>query len=137
MVYTVPVDGDRQIIKVKKPVIQMQAHRIGYSSLDGKFRPMVMGKESISWGIQFSYPQIYEDSGKVVKVNESDQFPNTARFKKMQRWMRRHTIPTPFLADGKRVNVPMRLGKQCLPWINTHPQLVEKNIGVSTASCAQ
>lgn len=126
----VPVDGAKQIIRVMKPVIHLLVHRLGYSPTEDKFRPMVKGKESITWGLQFSYPQLYQEKEEVFKVDESESFPNTRLFHILQKWMRQQTIPTPFLVDGKKTNVPIRLGKKCLSWINRHPQLKEKNIAV-------
>jgi hypothetical protein len=130
MLQVVPVEGSKQIIKVIKPVIQIQVHRLGYSVVEEKFRPMVKGKESITWGIQFAYPQLFQESEEVFKVDESELFPNTYLFHTLQKWMRQNTIPTPFLVDGKKMNVPIRLGKNCFSWINHHPQLIEKNIKV-------
>lgn len=129
-----PMDENRQIVRVIKPVLQLQWHNIGYSSLEGKFRPMVLGPDSISWGIQFSYPQLYQEpvQKEVEKVTDSIEFPNTPLFHRLQRWMRQATLPTPFIVNGKKINVPMRLGKGCFDWINTHPQLVAKEIQVET-----
>lgn len=130
--FAVHVETDQQLVKIAKPVIQLQVHRISYSLVDGKFRSMVWGPDSITWGIQFSYPQIYQDAvtKQVVQIGETDQFPNTALFRRLQRWGRHHTIATPFLVNGQRINVPVRIGKQCLPWINRHPQLIEKHLAV-------
>jgi hypothetical protein len=130
-VESIPVDGGKQIIRVVKPVIQLQPHRLGYSVIEEKFRPMVKGKDSIAWGIQFSYPQLYQEKEEVFKVDVSEAFPNTSLFHILQKWMRQRTIPTPFIVDGKKMNVPIRLGKNCFSWINRHPQLVEKNITVA------
>lgn len=128
----VPVGNGRQLIRVQRPVIQLQPHQMGFSSLDGKFRPMVFGNDCISWGIQFSYPQLFQDplSNQVESVGISDQFPNTELFKTLQRWIRHHTVPTPFLVAGQKVNIPVRLGKKCLSWINSHPQLIQKCLQV-------
>ena len=103
-----------------------------YSEHDGKFRPMVFGLDSVTWGLQFSYPQLFMDgrTKEAFAVVESEEFPNTALFHQLQRWMRQNTLPTPFLVDGKRVNSPIRLGKACLPWINRHPQLAPKHLQV-------
>jgi hypothetical protein len=128
---SVPVNEGKQIIRVVKPVIQLQPHRLGYSVVEEKFRPMVKGKDSIAWGIQFSYPQLYQEGEEVIKVDASELFPNTALFHILQKWMRQKTIPTPFIVDGKKMNVPIRLGKNCFSWINRHPQLIEKNITVA------
>lgn len=130
--FTVPVGDDRQIIRISKPVLQMQAHNIDYSTVDKKFHSMVFGIDSIAWGIQFSYPQLFQDNEtrQVEQIKKGQAFPNTELFQLLQKWMRQHTIPTPFIADGKTINVPMRLGRECLPWINKHSQLVKKNISV-------
>lgn len=130
--FTIPVGEDRQIIRIAKPVVQLQAHNIDYSVVDKKFHSMVFGIDSIPWGIQFSYPQLFQDNEtrQVEMVKKTKAFPNTALFQHLQKWMRSHTIPTPFVAEGKDVNVPMRLGKECLSWINRHPSLVQKNIRV-------
>jgi hypothetical protein len=130
-VESMPVEGDKQIIRIIKPVIHLQAHRLGYSAIEEKFRPMVKGKESITWGIQFSYPQLFQEREEVFKVDQSETFPNTRLFHILQKWMRQHTIPTPFLVEGKKMNVPIRLGKKCFSWINRHPQLIEKKITVA------
>lgn len=129
--YAVRVADGKEIIKIDKPIVQLQHHTCEYSTDDKKFRSMVFGVESMTWGIQFSYPQLYQDKQlDTHQVDESPRFPNTAFFRALQRWMRQHTIPTPFIVEGKRVNVPIRLGKQCLDWINNHPQLAQRGLSV-------
>lgn len=131
--YTVPLPNQQQLIKIDKPVVQLQMHRFDYSSIDGKFRSMVLGPDSISWGIQFSYPQLYQDEQMQIKqVKDEKEFPNTSLFRRLQQWVRHHTIATPFLVDHQLTNVPIRLGKQCLAWINHHPQLAAKGLQVKT-----
>lgn len=132
--YAVHVDESRQMIKVDRPVVQLQTHRFIYGA-DRKFRSMVHGQGSIHWGIQFSYPQLYQDKEmRVWDVREGDEFPNTALFKALQRWMRENTVATPFIADGQRVNVPIRLGKRCFAWINHHCQLMASGLSVLSSS---
>lgn len=129
--YAVQVNETQCLVKVQQPVIQLQNHRFDYSLADGTFRSMVFGQESVQWGIQFSYPHLYQDEKlQVFTVKEGPQFPNTSLFKRLQQWVRAHTIATPFEVQGKRVNVPIRLGKECLSWINTHPQLQAKGLRV-------
>jgi hypothetical protein len=131
--YAVQVNPGHGLVKVLQPVVQLQAHRFDYSSADGTFRSMVMGNDSIPWGIQFSYPHLYQNENlEVLTVREGAQFPNTSLYKKLQQWVRVHTIATPFEIEGKRVNVPIRLGKQCLTWINTLSQLTVKKLRVFT-----
>ncbi|MCB1119178.1 MAG: hypothetical protein KDK65_04385 [Chlamydiia bacterium] len=129
-VHEYPVSETEMIVKVQQPVVQLQIHQLDYSSADGKFRSKVYGPKSILWGIQFSYPQITQDEAtkKVIPIDNS--FPNTALYKGIQRWTRQETIPTPFIVENQLINVPARLGKQCMNWIEKHPQLVEKGIGV-------
>lgn len=130
--YAVQVNAEQRLVKVERPVIQMQAHRFDYSLADQTFRSMVMGVDSIQWGLQFAYPHLYQDAQlQVITIRENEQFPNTALFKRLQKWMREHTIATPFEVKGKRTNVPIRLGKHCLSWINTHPQFAAKGLSVS------
>lgn len=120
------VSPNKFITKIAKPIVQVQSHYFSYSSEDGEFRSMSMGKESVFWGLQFSYPQIYQDP----KTMEFCEVKGGALYRKIQLWMRENTRATPFLVDGKKVNVPIRLGKQCFSWIHKHPQLIEKKIQV-------
>ncbi|MBN4067405.1 hypothetical protein JYU14_04910, partial [Simkania negevensis] len=57
--YAAVLPNGRELVKACRPVIQLQPHLLSYSPDDGVFRSMVMGPDSISWGIQFSYPQLY------------------------------------------------------------------------------
>ena len=121
------------IVRVAMPVIQVQPHSMHYSKSDHKFRPMLFGLDTITWGVQFSYPQLYQDQQlqDIRKVDNSADFPNTPLFRSVQQWQREHTIPTPFLVpDQTKVNVPMRVGKKCLEWINRHPQLISNSLQV-------
>lgn len=132
LLYAMEVGHEKFLIKALKPIIQLQGHHFFVSSIDGVFHPMVLGEESITWGIQFSYPQIYQSPKQhdYAKVVDSSDFPNTALFNRLVKWLRQHTLPTPFIFDGKQTNVPIRLGKQCFPWINKHPGLIAKRIKV-------
>lgn len=114
------------LTKIKTPVVQVQAHFFTYSPIDGVFRPMSMGSESVFWGLQFSYPQIYQD-GKTMEFREVKSSPF---FRTIQLWMREKTRSTPFLVGGKRINAPIRIGKNCFSWIHNHPQLIQQNIGI-------
>jgi hypothetical protein len=130
--YALHVGAEGQLIRIAKPVVQMQSHQLGYSEADGKFRSMVFGTENLLWGLQFSYPQLFEDpqTHAAHKVTESAQFPDTALFRALQKWTRQNTEPTPFIVQDKIVNVPARLGKNCFSWINEHPQLERKGLSV-------
>ncbi|KIC75069.1 hypothetical protein DB42_AQ00490 [Neochlamydia sp. EPS4] len=128
--YALSIGNDRQLIRIAKPVVQLQLHTLDYSVADNKFRSMVLGKDPVSWGLQFSYPQLYQDpqTHAVYKVGEA--YANTALFRLIQQWQRKYTVPTPFLIKNKLINVPMRLGKKCFSWINQHPQLENRGLQV-------
>lgn len=127
-----PVGEDRQILQVVRPVIQTQEHTLDYSTADGKFRSMVLGFDTLTWGIHFTFPGLFEDpvTRAVQNVLTSGLFPNAALFKALQSWTRKHTIPAPFQVGGKTVHVPARIGKNCLPWISSHPQLANKGLTI-------
>lgn len=125
-----PLPSGKFLTKISKPVIQVQAHYFTYSSIDGVFRPMSMGTESIFWGLQFSYPQIYQDA-KTMEIKEVEE---GALFRKLQLWVRNFTRPTPFMVDGKKINSPIRLGKRCFSWIHLHPELKKASLGVNISS---
>jgi hypothetical protein len=128
--YAMKAGEGRVLVRPIRPVIQLQLHHVLPSSADGKFYPGVFSGESFTWGVQFSYPQIYQDpkEGTYKKVNED--FSNTHKFQKMGRWMRQFTVPATFVWKGVKTSVPIRLGKNCFSWINTHPQLISKGITV-------
>lgn len=126
----------KEIITPYEPIVQMQLHRFIYSKTDHTFRSMIFGAESISWGIRLSYPQIfqYPQTRAIEDALDEKRFPNSSIFSCIRQWIREHTMPTPFVVDGKRTNVPIRIGKGCLDWINTHQELVKKNIQVQLSS---
>lgn len=129
--YTVAINDSQELVKACRPIIQLQVHRFDYSKVDKKFRSMVLGAQSVLWGVVFSYPQLYQDSNfQVYPIRDQADFPNTFLFKQIQQWMRQFTIPTPIEAEGKLTHVPIRLGKKCLEWINNHPQLQAKGLKV-------
>lgn len=131
--YAMKVNPEQSMVKILTPVIQLQNHRIDYSQADRTFRSMVMGFDSIQWGLQFSYPHLFQnEKWEVFTVRDTPQFPNTALFSKLQKWVRANTLATPFEVEGKKINVPIRLGKKCFPWINTHPQIIAKRLNVLT-----
>ncbi len=126
--YAIPA-GKKFLVKSQEPVIQLQRHHFFYSHIDHKIHSMVMSPESIPWGIQFAYPQLFEDpvSHEIQGIKEC---LNAPLFLKLARWMRTWTVPTPFILDGKLIRVPLRIGKEALQWIGKHPKLKEQGIGI-------
>ena len=127
--YAMDLSDGRALVKSIQPVIQLQAHYFFYSAVDGKFHSMVQGSDSISWGVQFSYPQLFQDphTRKIAKVVGCE---NTSVFSTLMQWMRSHTLPTPFIVNKERTNSPIRTGKQALSWVHNHLQLKQKGITI-------
>ncbi|MBI5273022.1 MAG: hypothetical protein HY861_03465 [Chlamydiia bacterium] len=120
------IEGKGFITKIGKPVVQMQAHFFSYSDVDEVLRPMSMGLESVFWGVQFSYPQIYQDA----KTMELRNVERGRLFEQVRLWVREFTRATPFIVGKKKINAPIRLGKACFSWIQLHPQLIQRSLGV-------
>ena len=131
-IFAAPIEEDRYLIHSTRPIIQCQHHQFFVSGLDGEYHSMVLSPESISWGLQFSYPQLYQDpvTLEIQKVMDRVSFPNTEIFHKLQRFIREKTLPTGFEFMGQKKYVPFRIGKECLPWIGRHPQLKARGLTV-------
>jgi hypothetical protein len=130
LLYAHPIGTEKFMAKPIKPVVQMQQHRFFPSKTAGTIHPMVMSHESIHWGVQLAYPQIFFDGAVYSKVSDETLFPNTALFTKLVKWLRSATVPTTFLWEDKKISTPIRLGKQCFAWINAHAQLKEQRIRI-------
>lgn len=132
-VYAQKVSGGRYLIKVRKPCIQLQRHHFVYSK---SFHLGVMGKESVTWGIQFSYPHLYMDpkTKAIGKVAKNSTFLNTERFHRFSKWIRSNTRATPYVINNNLTNQPMRLGLSCFSWINRHPGLIQRGLRVDISS---
>lgn len=126
--YAMQVGGEKFLVKPLKPILQLQLHRFMLSDVDEKIHPLVQGPGSISWGIQFSFPQLFQDpkTEEIAKVPRD--FVNSQLYWKLSRWLRSHTLPTQFLYKGKKIVSSLRLGKHCLGWINQHRELKERAI---------
>lgn len=111
-VYALPLSGDRIFIKPCRPIVQVQLYRC-YFSAEKKFHPMILHPNSFSFGLQFSYPQIYEDphTHQFSKVLQDVTFSNTKVYKNIVSWIRSHTKPFTVVADGIVIPAPFRVGK--------------------------
>jgi hypothetical protein len=122
-----------ELARPKMPMLLLQPSHVNYQQETKEFKPISFGQNLISWGFQLSYPTLYQDpiSGKIEKVLENEKFGNTPLFKIFQKWIRKNTSPTPFLIEETKVNVPLRLGKECFSWIQHHRQLNERGLRVA------
>ncbi len=130
-VYLQDAQQEQYILRPKQPIIQLQHHTMNYSPHDEKMRSMVFGKDIISWGIQFSYPQMYLDTTtNTVKQTNEGSHPNGSLFKTLQRWLRQHSLPITFIVEGKAIPTAIRLGKKCTEWIKNEPQLQKHQLQI-------
>ncbi len=129
-VYGLEVAKDKYLIYPKYPVIQVREHQFTIT-IDDRIQPMVFGKDSIRWGLIFSYPQIFYDpiEKKIKQVLKEVNSLNTEGFKKIQKWVRDYTKPVPFMIKGKKMNATFRIGKNSA-WISKHRDLEKYQIGV-------
>lgn len=103
------------LIRVIKPVIQVQPYTLNYSVVSEEFHELTFSPDSFYWGLCFSLPQLYQHpkTNEVEKVFEAYPAIGTL-FKNMQRWSREHTVPTPFEINGKIIHHPARVGKEII-----------------------
>ena len=120
--YAVPTSLDRFVIKARRPVIQIQLYHCFISRFDGQIHPMALSPESFSWGIQISYPQIYEDpiTHQFSKTLLAKDFVATDLFKLMVQWLRKNTKPVSLEIKDKKVYAPFRIGKESSALVSSH-----------------
>lgn len=118
------------ILKLLQPVIQLSLHHFTYTPDNHSFHFMVHSQESIQWGLQISYPQLYANSvqGDVIEVMKDRSYPNTTLFRVFMKWLRNFSRPAAFLIEGKKIYIKARIGNSCFNWIKQHPQLKEKGL---------
>lgn len=126
--------NEREVIIPYEPIVQMQLHRFSYSQTDNKFHSQAFGDESVSWGVRLSYPQLYQYPHTRVVENALDEtkFINASLVPTIRAWLRKMTLPTPFIVDGVQINEPMRIGRGCFSWINNHCDLIRRQIQVKS-----
>lgn len=132
VIQKVDIGNDREIVTPYEPLLQMQIHRFTYSHQDAAFHSMAFGEKSISWGVRMSYPQLfqYPQTRIVEDALDPERFANAELFLKLRGWIRANTQATPFIVDGKKVNNPMRISKECFSWINNHAQLIACGLSI-------
>lgn len=113
----VEVKGERRLVRPLLPVIQLQAHQFYYDPGQGKFFSMPLGKGNRSWGIQASFPYIFQ-RGAEGKIEEVDKaHPEYALYTTLARFLRKETTPAPFMVGGEKKYAPFRVGKVALPLV--------------------
>ncbi len=121
----------QELIQARLPTIQVQEHALYFDSQAHQLRSMLYSSHAIPWGLQFSYPHIIEDSHTRHITRVDDQFENTVTFSVLRQWIRQHTLPLRATVQGHISRLPVRIGKECLPWIQTCPAV--QSLGMTLA----
>lgn len=128
--YALEIEGGKQLLKPLEPVVQLQINQIRYSKEEHLFRTQVFSQDSLTWGVQVGFPNLYLNP-ETFEATSTREFANMSLFQAIQSWIRKHTRPTPFVIDGKKINAPIRIGKACFAWIHSHPQLKAQGISIA------
>ncbi len=123
--YAIKTGEGRFALKACKPVIQVQLYHAFISSFDHQIHSMALSPGSFAFGLQISYPQIYEDpkTHQFSKVLTSEEFASSLPFKKMVQWFRKNTKPAVLFIDQQRVCAPFRVGKEGRDFVGLHVEL--------------
>lgn len=118
--YLMKVKESSFLVKLTKPIIRMQLFSFHYIEEENQFVTTQNIEKSISWGLEFSFPQFYQDPDtcQPIEVLKDKDNPNTQLFKAIQKWVRSFTEPVPFRIHKNKHIAPFRLGKKCFEWIN-------------------
>jgi len=110
--YAMPVSGGRWALKSRRPVIYGQLYHAFFSPADGKLHPMVLHPSSFSFGLQFSYPQLFEDPKTHVfhRVLVEGNFATTPLYKRLIAWIRTYTKPLILQVNHQAKPMPFRIG---------------------------
>lgn len=114
------------MIKPAHPAVQITSHYMNFS--DGEVKSNVFGSDTLSWGVQFAFPQLHlTEEGEVGKHLDAVNFP---LFKKIQAYLREKTVPAKFVLNGVSHQSSIRISKPNLEWVNVHPWLKKRGLEV-------
>lgn len=116
---------DKILMKPIKPVVQVQLCHCLWNKQSHRIDPMALHADSFSFGLQISYPQIYEDpqTHQFSKVLLSQEFSATPLFLAFVQWMRAHTQPVVVSIAEKKIASTVRMGKKSVSLLALHQGL--------------
>ena len=100
---------------------------------DQRIQSMCFGKDSIRWGIQISYPALFYNpqTQKAQEMLKETEFGNTKLFLQLRRALRKISAPIKLqFQKNKPLSTTLRMGRQCSPWIQNHPDLQHHQLQV-------
>ena len=120
------VKPERYLVKSKNRSCRSKPIFFPIRSKTKPFIRWCSAKRVSSGASSFPIPKFF--SIPIGNTEKSTRRFRTQFFSEIRQWTRDVTRPASFLVDGKKVNVPMRIGKNCLSWIASHPQLKQHNL---------
>lgn len=123
--YAMAIKEDQFLIKMKTPAIRMQLFQWHYLEETKQFITTAQLSQGLSWGLEFSFPQFYQDpkTYQPIEILKDLSNPNTQIFKQIQKWARSNTEPASFSLHHEKLIAPFKIGKKCLPWIQSYCSL--------------
>lgn len=125
-------DDEKLLLRPQLPVVQLAPTFLHYNWDEKNFRFGLYGKDSFLFGMTLVYPQIYQDSHnlEIIEIDRSPKFPNSELFSALRSLLREKTRPTPFLVQGKKINVPVRIGPRSVQWAGELSELKARGIQI-------
>jgi hypothetical protein len=114
--------GERVLVKPREPVIQLRPLSLSMSP-EGALQTKSWGKDNIFWGIQLSYPQIFQDPQTKEIVQALADHPNGKLFKEILKWFRLHTKPVSLAKRGKSLAFSLKVGAKSVYLLAKHEQI--------------
>ena len=102
-----------QIVR-QLPVIQLNRFQFRFDSKSDRFFTQSFSKETLFWGLEFRYPQLFLDPihSKLIKALKAE-YLNTSLWKGVHQWIRNNTMPVQFEGEGMKKRVaPFRIGNR-------------------------
>lgn len=128
--YKVLAPNNKCLIKIKKPCIQVKPFNFVYHFGLEKFLTNIKSEEAIYFGLEFSFPQIFQDpqSQEIQSLFKNNLSLSETYFNKIRLFVREKTKPAKFLISDKRKVATFRIGKTCAGFVEELSFLKEKQL---------
>lgn len=114
--YQIELADNRCLIKIKEPSIQFRPFNFIYHKELQQFLMQVKSKEAINFGLEISFPQIFQDpkTAQILHVFKDQKLVSARGFKKVQSFVKSKTKPAKFLIEDQIKTATFRIEKmQC------------------------
>ncbi len=115
------------LTRLSEPGVQVRPCLVDFSPLSRQFSYRALGASSISWGLEFSYPQLIQKAGGAIENGLKEPFVNAPLFKKLQKWARLHSRPAVFTFEGQKIISELRIGDDT-SWVQDMPAIKKRGL---------